>query len=268
MPLGQYRLMLTKLVILILRLKRDELNKLLISNDIFKTLSGLIAKHPWNNFFQLAIIKIYDEIIENCKSPEFRTEALKNSKLIETIVGMKEVYNFKFGSERTIRHGYMGMVIKISNMLVNQSKTSDVAAILEELGEEWTTYITEELEVINEINNKRLGGQEPKSMNGNNEEEDTNFEPMEQIMARFSNFSSNSSAQGQNDEEDDEDDCESGVQTADNSHIESQHSAAENYIVDVEIQMSEPVVEEFFDNQYWKKPLQYNIADLDLSEFE
>lgn len=120
-PLGQYRLMLTKLVILVLRLKRDELNELLLQNDIFKALSGLIAKHPWNNFFQLAIIKIYKEVVENgAGTAEFRQRALKNSNLIETITGLKDEYNFTFGSERQTRNGYMGMIIQISSFLVSQ----------------------------------------------------------------------------------------------------------------------------------------------------
>ena len=122
--------MLAKLVILVLKLKRNELNKLLIQNDVFKTLSELIPKHPWNNFFQLAIIRIYDEVIENSKNPDFRTEVLKSSKIIETIIGLKDQYKFQFGSERAIRHGYMGMMTKISNMLINQKASADVSALL------------------------------------------------------------------------------------------------------------------------------------------
>jgi len=43
-----------------------------------------------------------------------------------------------------------------------------------------------DLQQRNEINNKKLGGQEPRPKF---EEEEQTFEPMESIMDRFSNFS-------------------------------------------------------------------------------
>lgn len=136
-----------------------------------------------------------------------------------------------------------------------------------------------EYERMNELNTRRLGGQEPKTAGGNNEEEETNFEPMEQIMARFSNFSSRSSLSG-NDEDGEEDEFDSNgqVEGADpesngaDGNTEAGDTAtresAEKFIVEVTILEPEPVEVEFLTNQYWKKPLQYNIDDLDLSDFE
>jgi len=50
-PLGLYRLLLTKLVLLILKMNKEELGDELVEHNVFKSLSDLIEKHPWNNFF-------------------------------------------------------------------------------------------------------------------------------------------------------------------------------------------------------------------------
>jgi hypothetical protein len=54
---------------------------------------------------------------------------------------------------------------------------------------------------INEVNNRKLGGQEPK--NPSMDEEEQQFQSMEEIMGKFSNFSSNRQSM-QNDDDDDE----------------------------------------------------------------
>lgn len=87
-PLGQYRLALTRLCQLILKMNKDELNREMLNNDIFRNLSNLIKKHPWNNFFQLRIISIYEEILEHSKNAQFRQEVLKSSQIVDTILSI------------------------------------------------------------------------------------------------------------------------------------------------------------------------------------
>jgi hypothetical protein len=257
-PLGQYRLMLTKLVYLILKLNKNELNDDLISNDIFRTLSGLMKQYPWNNFFQLRIIAIYDEVIEHSKNPAFRETVLKNSNLIETILSINGETHFSFESDRRIRHGYMGMITKISNFLTSASSIQDVSDVLD-THDTWGHYAEGELKQINEINTKKLGGQEPKP--AGSEEDDQTFEPMDQIMARFSNFSSNSSAVA-TDDDDEEDEFETSNQPETVFTGEQ-----ETGLVEVTIEEEQPEEKEFYGHLYWKKPLQYDIDDLDLSDF-
>jgi len=50
-PLGVYRLLLSKLILLILKMNKEELCDELLEHNVLKYLSDLIAKHPWNNFF-------------------------------------------------------------------------------------------------------------------------------------------------------------------------------------------------------------------------
>jgi len=80
----------------------------------------------------------------------------------------------------------MGMMIKISNTLQLSSQNQEVADHLDQIGETWSSYVTGDLQQRNELNNKKLGGQEPRQKY---EEEEQTFEPMESIMDRFSNFS-------------------------------------------------------------------------------
>lgn len=85
-------------------------------------------------------------------------------------------------SERKIRNGYMGLVVKVSNKLQSKtpakedsdnSKTAPNAAsstnnqnqedqtvieYLERVGDEWTTFVDGELAESNEKNNRTLGG--------------------------------------------------------------------------------------------------------------
>jgi len=191
-PLGQYRLSLTRLCQLILKLNKEELNREMLTNDIFKNLSDLIKKHPWNNFFQLRIISIYEEILELSKNAQFRQEVLKSSQIVDTILSIQEDSNFSFASERQIRHGYMGMIIRISNALQTSTQNQEVADFLDNSGEQWGNYVNGDLKQRNETNSKKLGGQEPKAPGASEEEEQT-FEPMDSIMARFTNFSERSS---------------------------------------------------------------------------
>jgi len=161
-PLGIYRLSLTKLILLILKMNKEELGDELLDNDIFKSLSGLIKKHPWNNFFQLRIMAIYEEILENSKNVQFREKVLKSAGIIETILEIQGTTNFSFASERQIRHGYMGMTIKISNTLQISAQNQEVADHLDQVGESWSSYVNGDLQLRNEVNNKKLGGQEPR----------------------------------------------------------------------------------------------------------
>jgi hypothetical protein len=161
-PLGQYRLLLTRLINLILKLNKDELNQELLANDIFRNLSGLITKHPWNNFFQLRIIAIYEEILEHSRDAGFRQKALSSSQIVETILGISERPTFSFVSERQVRHGYMGMIIRISNTLQSAQHNQEVADFLDNSGEQWGKYVKGDLKRRNDTNSKKLGGQEPK----------------------------------------------------------------------------------------------------------
>lgn len=263
-PLGQYRLHLTRLVNLILKFNKDELNNELLANDIFRNLSELITKHPWNNFFQLKIISIYEEILEHSKDAQFRQKALKSSMIVETILGITESPSFTFVSERQIRHGYMGMIIRISNSLQSAQHNQEVADFLDNSGEQWSKYVKGDLKKINETNNKKLGGQEPKAPGPSDEEEQT-FEPMDSIMARFSNFSERSSENNQDDDDDEEESEE-----FDSRATETRVSITNQSTGIIEVEMPEEETEgaHFSGNIYWNRKPVFDEAEIDLSDFE
>ena len=73
MPLGQQRLRSTELVLNMIKLNKDTLWRALGNSNIFKNLLDLVKEYPWNNFFQLKVINICTEIIQNNTNPEFRT---------------------------------------------------------------------------------------------------------------------------------------------------------------------------------------------------
>lgn len=116
-PLGSYRLRLVELVFYLVKLSKPQILSALSRSEIFAKLTALMSFYPWNNFLQLRIIQIFEEVIKNSDHREFRTEVLTSSKIGEILVelGKKTMYTHK--SERPIRHGYMATVIKIANML-------------------------------------------------------------------------------------------------------------------------------------------------------
>ena len=256
--------MITRVVFLVLKMNRSELNEELIEHGIYKTLSALIQKYPWNNFFQLRMIAIYEEILEMGKNPEYRQKVLEKSNIVQTVLAIREETRFSFESQRQIRHGYMGMITKLSNSLASSSQNQEVSDYLDSLGEDWTQYLQEDLKSINEINQKKLGGQEPKPP-GSPEDEEQTFQSMEDIMGRFSNFSSERQSQNQQEDEDEEEaeEFDSGA-----GALEPQiFSETRSGIVEVEIETHAKELMNFSTNIFWSRKPDLD-EDLDLSEFE
>jgi hypothetical protein len=64
-PLGSLRLKLIELLFQILKLNKDSTNKALLESQFFGEVSKLLRAYPWNNFLQLKVISIYEELMEN-----------------------------------------------------------------------------------------------------------------------------------------------------------------------------------------------------------
>lgn len=83
---------------------------------MFFQISTLVEAYPWNNFLQLKVQSIYEEIFEN-QGPEFRTKVLERSGLTDTLIRMGAGNQFEHSeSQRKIRHGYMALVTKLGNL--------------------------------------------------------------------------------------------------------------------------------------------------------
>lgn len=78
----------------------------------------MVKVYPWNNFLQLKVISIYEEIIESSECSRFRFEMLTKSNIGEAIVSLsRNNSNYVHQSTRVIRHGYMAVITKVANMI-------------------------------------------------------------------------------------------------------------------------------------------------------
>jgi len=136
--------------------------------EMFKNIMTLVHKYQWNNFLQLKVIELCDEVLDNCDNDAFKKQFLNGSGIAKTLVDMAKDAQHKMESERLIRNGYMGLVVSISNKMIKKSELQteeggeptkpEVSIYLEAVGEEWTEYVDGELKKSNENNNKTLGG--------------------------------------------------------------------------------------------------------------
>jgi len=261
-PLGQQRLRTVELVHKMVQLRKDALYVSLGSSQIFKNIIDLVKKYPWNNFLQLKVMNIFNDVLENCENVQFKKDFLVSSGIGKAIVEMSEKASFTMESERLIRNGYMALVINIANKLQkkfdgsgNAEKTEDITVsdYLESVGEEWRAFVDSELKKSNENNNKTLGGSTTKNMDEDDDKADENYDvQMEKIMQRFTNFNrilSQNSATDDDDEEEDEDTQEEESKNFDedddggktNSTFSDNSSDAGVKIQKVEIKEAEPL---------------------------
>jgi hypothetical protein len=176
----------------------------------------------------------------------------------------------------------MAVVTKIGNLLNKYSEKPELVTYLESdnLAEDWKNFVKGELANSNERNNRNLGGHQPRSSVGDDDDADNHYEVnMEQIMKRFTNFNSmvSSSSSNQDDDEDDEDDKKEGVDEEDRFNRAGNEEAEEgkpeplNYF-DLQPKNEVEVKGEFHANHFWGSGLpidSYNgqaIDDLLLEE--
>lgn len=101
----------------------------------------------------------------------------------------------------------MAAVIKVANFLIKNKDKEEVSPYLESVGDDWKNFIEGELKRSNDTNNRSLGGQQPRSSMGDDEDNDKDYEMnMDKIMAKFSNF--NVLSQKSSNDDDDEDNLE------------------------------------------------------------
>lgn len=101
----------------------------------------------------------------------------------------------------------MAAVVRVANLIQKNKDRDEVNDYIESLSEEWRMFVDGELTRSNETNNKSLGGQQPRSSMGDDDDQDRDYEmSMEKIMAKFSNFNQSlSSRESNNDDYDDDD---------------------------------------------------------------
>jgi hypothetical protein len=78
-PLGQQRLRSVELVLNMIKLKKESIYRSLGESEIFGNVIQLVKEYPWNNFLQLKVINICNEVITNNTNNEFRQKFLEKS---------------------------------------------------------------------------------------------------------------------------------------------------------------------------------------------
>ena len=223
-PLGMQRLYTIELVLRMVQLQKEVLYTAMGRSTIFGNIMVLVQKYPWNNFMQLKVITMCDEVLENCGDEQFKKDFLESSGIAKSIVAMGAEASFKMNSERLIRNGYMGLVVSVSNKLIKKfkgtaSKPEDATVVeyLDNVGEEWRAFVDDELANSNANDNKTLGGSTKPDDGGSADGDDPHNidDQMEKIMQRFSNFNQmlTSGSNEQDDDDDDGDDAEDATPT-------------------------------------------------------
>ena len=283
-PLGQQRLRSVELVLKMVQMKKEALNKALLNSKVFSNVMELVKQFPWNNFLQLKVINLFTEIVENCDNLQFRKDFLKASGVGQALVEMSEKNDFELESERKIRNGYMALVISVANKLqkkydgsANSEGMEDniMVEYLDSVGEEWRKFVDVELKNSNEKNNKTLGG--CTSRNNASEEDDkddNNYDvQMEKIMARFTNFNQILSQNPSNNDEDDDDDDDTHEDKEENNFDEDDDNDSApkpegteaDYAMKIQpvvLKEAEDLEDKFSDHNYWK--LEENDSEVDV----
>lgn len=268
---------MVELVAYSLKLRKKELYEAIAQSGALHNINTLLAQYSWNNFLQLKVLMIYEEIFESTQTSLYRKLLLENSKIAETLIHLAKEVNYTHESERHFRHGYMAAVIKLGNFLQKNYDKDDMKEYLDSLGDDWTEFANGELKKSNEINGRSLGGHQPRSSPGEDVDEENHYEVnMEKIMQRFSNFNS---LVASNSKEDDDDDYEDNKQDNDlkkiNDEVDIDREDGEDddnfrHLEKQEpmVVEQEPLVSEYTDNNYWhtnhlNKSVEDLIAEMD-----
>jgi hypothetical protein len=98
-PLGHFRLRIVELVYHLLKLRLEKVYNPLLETDLLPKISELLVNYPWNNFLQLKVIALYDEIFENAPK-EFKEVGLAKSNIIDTLTRLGKSTKFEHQSSR------------------------------------------------------------------------------------------------------------------------------------------------------------------------
>ena len=102
-------------------------------SEVFAVILELVQRYPWNNFIQLKVINIFEEIFENSENAAFRKEVLKNSFLLRKLVNLSDSPTMETAnSHSNIRYGHMALVNRIANMVQKFKDKQEVQDAIED----------------------------------------------------------------------------------------------------------------------------------------
>jgi hypothetical protein len=232
-PLGPQRLHTVELVSKMVQLKKEPIFTALIASQTFSNIMTLVKNYPWNNFLQLKVINLFEQVLTHVDHEAFKAHVLEQTELAKSLAELGAAHQYEMESERKIRSGHMALVVSVSNLLVKRSEAeghddkgaagdneaqtasgeskkliSDFLAKERHAGQ-WKAWVDGELKKSNENYKRALGGSVGSRLSEEDDKDDNNYDvQMEKIMARFTNFNQILSSGGGQDEDDDDDDDE------------------------------------------------------------
>ena len=133
------------------------------------------------------------------------------------LTDMADEVNYTYKSERVLRNGFMGFVVKLSNLIKRRAEVDRLTELVPEQlnSTEWRLFTNGELDKSNTNNNKSLGGHSRSLPDEEEEDEPPIDVNMERIMARFNTYSQlvsqNSYSSGSKDDDDENEEFEDAV---------------------------------------------------------
>ena len=78
-PLGPQRLHTVELVYKLVCMRKESVYDILKESKVFARILELVKVYAWNNFLQLKVINLFEEILNNCDVADFKKAVLVSS---------------------------------------------------------------------------------------------------------------------------------------------------------------------------------------------
>lgn len=139
-------------------------------------------------------LEVFEEVFDGNKvQAQKKAQMITEGQMCRRLAKMGANANYKLGSQREIRHGYMSFVVKLSNKFISRKDIDDLYKnCAEEFGcDEWKEFTGNELAKSNSKDNVNLGGVSRPNHGDNDSDDDENSIEvnMESIMSRFNTYS-------------------------------------------------------------------------------
>lgn len=281
-PFGSSKIKILELINLCMKIKTPiSLIETLGKLNLFELLMDFSIKYEFNSFLHSITEKILVNAFESDSKPLLKSlvTTLKLQSLLMNGINKKDLTFSK--PDRKIKRGYIAFYIKMSNYLVITSTRYQFLFDILKADTEWQKFVETELENINVIQSRDLGGYNPKKTGQQQplEEEDNNKIEIDikKIYEKFSQFFQNGPMKEKQDDQDNEveDDYEKespeyGSPEKNQGNLDvndlqpNEDELEDNKIYEEEIptETSNENIAEFLGNQFWKKPDLFNLEDI------
>jgi hypothetical protein len=111
-----------ELVSKMVQLKKEPIFAALMTSQTFSNIMTLVKNYPWNNFLQLKVINLFEQVLTHIDHEAFKTHVLEQTELAKSLAELGAAHQYEMESERKIRSGHMALVVSVSNMLVKRSE--------------------------------------------------------------------------------------------------------------------------------------------------